>query len=87
MPAKKKPYSFGGATIADMSPARSDIKRSTKTINLSLTFEEALKLNLALDESVRRLNKMNRSTSEGRGMMTKLILHLDKDRLVVHTTP
>jgi hypothetical protein len=35
-------------------------------LNILVSFEDALKLNLAIDECLRRLNKYNRSTKEGK---------------------
>lgn len=49
-----------------------------------VSFEEALKLSLALEEAVRDINKLNRSTKAGKAAAVNLTLYLDKDRLVVN---
>lgn len=61
MPRKKK-ASFGGCNVAWFSPD----KRLAKSLNICLSFEEALKLNLALEECIRTLNTYDRSTKAGK---------------------
>ena len=73
----------GTCSFKAMSPNLDALTSSTSVINLTLTFEEALKLNLAIDEGVRKLNAVNRSTKAGREIALKLIVYLDKKRLNV----
>jgi len=78
-----KTFSFGACEVAGYSPKRENWKLNTKVINIKVGFEEALKLNLALDECIRKLNKYKRSTKAGKRSAVNLILHLDLDRLAV----
>ena len=70
--------SFGAATFAKSSPPV-----ETKVINFTVSFEEALKLSLAVDECVRHLNGYNRSKARGKSAALALIIHLDKKRIRV----
>lgn len=53
-------------------------------LNVTLSFEDALKLNLAIDECVRKLNSYKRSTTEGRRTALNLAIHLNKNRVTVN---
>lgn len=72
--------SFGGCTYSAKSPAALDVH--TKVVNLRLSFEEALKLNVALGACVQHLTRQNRGTPEKRRSGVKLIVHLDEKRRV-----
>jgi hypothetical protein len=78
-----KTSSFGACDIAKYSPKRETLTANTKVLNIRISFEEALKLNLALDECVRKLNKYKRSSKEGKRAAVNLVLHLSKDRVAV----
>ena len=41
---KEKEFSRGGCTIAKINPVREKISSETKTLNVYISFEEALKL-------------------------------------------
>ena len=81
---RKKEFSFGGCAIGAFSPAREKITSRTKIVNVVLSFEEALKLGLAIDECVRELNSYNRSTKAGRDAALNLAIHIDKGRITVN---
>ena len=78
-PIKKS--SFGACTFAKSSPA--ELAPGTPALNVVISFEEALKLNLAIDECVRKLNSYNRATTEGKSAGMQLVIHLDKQRIRV----
>ena len=65
MPIAKK-VSSGTCSYAKTSPAQSTLSAKTKILNVFISFEDALKLNIAIDECVRRLNSYKRSTKAGR---------------------
>ena len=73
-----KKGSFGAATFAKSSPPV-----NTKVINFTVSFDEALKFSLAVDECVRQLNSYNRSKASGKTAALALIIHLDKKRIRV----
>jgi len=79
----KKTVAFGTCAIGGYSPKKEEWKLKKKTLNIKIKFEEALKLNLALDECVRELNKYKRSTSEGKRAAVNLVLHLEIDRIAI----
>ena len=78
---KLKTSSFGACSYVKMSPTERTAE--TQVLNVVMTFEEALKLNLAVDECVRNLNRYNRAKSAGKNAGLKLIIHLDKKRIRV----
>lgn len=83
---KTKSFSFGGCTVANFSPAVSVLSPATKMLNVSITFEDALKLNLALQECIRKLNSYSRSTTAGKRTGLNIAVHLQTQRLTVNET-
>ncbi len=78
-----KTFSFGACEVSGYSPKKDDWGKDTKVINIKIAFEEALKLNLALDECVRKLNRYKMSTTEGKRAAVNLVLHLDLNRVAI----
>lgn len=79
-----KTFSFGGCDFSKTSPRRDALSPQTAVLNVTLSFEDALRLNLAIDECVRKLNSYKRSTVEGRRTALNLAIHLDKNRVTVN---
>jgi hypothetical protein len=75
--------SFGGCSFSKASPAHGKLAPSTQVVNLVIPFEEALKLSLAIDEGVRRLNASER---RGRRVALNLTLHFHTERITVSET-
>ena len=78
-----KSFSFGASEIADYSPKKEKLSADTKVLNIKIKFEEALKLNLALDECIRKLNKYKMSSREGKRAAVNLVIHFHADRVVI----
>ncbi len=78
-----KTFSFGGCDIAKFSPKVVAMTSQTKAINIVIGFDEALKLNLALDECVRKINKYKRTTKTGKRAAVNLVVYLQANRLAV----
>ena len=78
-----KSFSFGACEIADYSPKKAGLGGNTKVLNIKIKFEEALKLNLALDECIRKLNKYKMSSSEGKRAAVNLVIHFHDDRVAI----
>ncbi len=76
-----KKSQFGACTFSSVSP--SAVAPGTPALNVVLSFEEALKLNLGIDECVRKLGRYNRATSTGRNAALSILIHLDKRRIRV----
>ena len=81
---KKKTFSFGTCTFAKTSPTRQTLSPNTRILNVALSFEDGLKLSLAIDECLRKLNSYNRSTTEGRKTGMNLAIHLEQKRITVN---
>jgi hypothetical protein len=78
--AKERTFSFGGCVVSQISPK---IPAEPKIINLKISFPEALKLNLALDECLRKLNRYNMSTEAGKRAAVNLVIHVHVNRIAV----
>ena len=81
-PVKK--FSFGGCNIEGTSPKVSALTPETPMLNVFMSFEDALKLNLAIQECVRKLNTYNRSTTEGKRTGLNIAVHLKSGRITVN---
>src|SRR5690349_12269196 len=82
MPTKQKQFTFGTCSVNHLSPP--EISPSTRAVNIVISFEDALKLNLAIGEGLSALNKNNRATREGRDAALCLTVYLDKKRITVN---
>lgn len=76
---EKKTGSFGACSFQKMRPA--ELSSDTKALNFVMSFEEALKLNIALDEGVRKLNSYNRAKASGKNARLALVIHLPSKRV------
>lgn len=79
-----KTFSFGGCNFSGTSPKISALSPKTPMLNVYMSFEEALKLNLAIQECVRTLNTYNRSTTEGKRTGLNIAVHLNSGRITVN---
>lgn len=77
-----KTGTFGTCSYERTSP--SSLTPATKVVNIFLSFEEALKLNMAIDEAVRAIGRYNRSTAAGKNAALNVAIHLDQSRISVH---
>ena len=81
-----KMFSFGGCDFGRTSPQLNTLSPQTKMLNIEISFEEALKLHLAVEECIRRLNSYNRSTTAGKRSALNIAIHLSKNRITVNET-
>lgn len=81
MPDRKS--SFGTCAFQRTSPPRNTLSPATPVLNVTVSFEEALKLSLAIDECVRELNKLKRSTKKAKITGVNLAVMLDMRRITV----
>jgi hypothetical protein len=84
MPTKK--FSFGGCDFSETSPSLLTLSPETPMLNLHITFENALKLNVAIEECIRRLNSYKRNTVNGKRSGLNTAVHLKKSRITVNET-
>lgn len=85
-PKSKAEDYHGGGRFERVLPNISDAQAvvgGVKSVNLELTFEEALKLSLAIDSCLQKLNRYNRGTSEGRGMGMLLSIKMENSSVAV----
>ena len=78
--AKERTFVFGGCAVSRLSPKA---PAEPKILNIIISFPEALKLNLALDECLRKLNRYNMSTETGKRAAVNLVLHIHVNRIAV----
>jgi hypothetical protein len=79
-----KNFSFGGCSVGSIGPAVSSLSPTTPILNVTVSFEEALKLSLAIQECVRKLNGYNRATTRGKRTALNIAVHLQKSRLTIN---
>ena len=79
-----KQDTFGTCAYASTTPPRAKLTNETKIMNVLLSFEEALKLNLAIDECVRKLNRYKKSMKAGKRAALVVAVHLDQERISIH---
>jgi hypothetical protein len=79
-----KNFSFGGCSFGKTSKQLAQLSSDTPMLNITLSFEDALKLHLAIGECVSKLNSHNRATTAGRRSALNLAVHLNKRRITVN---
>ncbi len=84
VPVKK--FSFGGCALSCTSPDTHALTGKTPMLNVAVSFEEALKLSLAIQECVSKLNSYNRSTKAGKRTGLNIAIHLQQARITVNET-
>lgn len=78
--APKKKGTMGSCYFHAVSPPF-----DATTVSFQLSFEDALKLNVAIDEAVHQLNRLNRARKEAKALGLTLIFHQDIRRVTVTT--
>lgn len=84
MPRMKK--TFGGCTFQGTSPTIATLSPRTQKLSVWMSFEEALKFNLAVQECVSKLNSYHRGTRAGRRMGLNVTVHLQAGRMTINET-
>src|SRR5712691_6173563 len=70
--------------LADYVRTQPDIaEQGVKSVNIEMTFEEALRLSLAIQSCVMQLNRYKRSATEGREMGMLLSIKTDSNTITV----
>ena len=80
----EKQFTFGTCVCASTSPEQGTLSNQTKILNIVVPFEESLKLNLAIDECIRKLNKYKRSKKPGKRAALNLSINLSDSRISVN---
>lgn len=84
-PKEKSEDYHGAAQLNWLPPAFSPGSTATvpKSLNLDMTFEEALKFSVAVQSCVQALNRYNRATKAGRDMGLGLCIKFDVKQITV----
>jgi hypothetical protein len=83
---EQEKFSFGGCDFGATSPSLAELSSDTPMLNITVPFEEALKLHLAIGECIRKLNSYKRSTTVGKRTALNLAIHLEKQRITINET-
>ena len=79
-----KMFSFGSCKFGRTSPSLGALSANTQILNIEISFEEALKLNLSISECVRKLNSYNRSTTAGKRSGLNVAVHLGRGVITIN---
>ena len=80
----EKAHTFGTCEYAFTSPDQTTLSPQTKILNIVVPFEQALKLNLGIDECIRKLNRYKRNVKEGKRAAVNLCIHLELGRIAIN---
>jgi hypothetical protein len=82
MPSEKT-FVFGTCYYERISPKREEFTPETSILNVQLDLEQALKLELALSEAIRKINRYKENAIDGRKAVVNVGVHLWADRIAV----
>ena len=77
---RMKTTSFGGCFADWAVPSRDQLNAETKVLSFMFTFEDALKLKTMIEDGALWLNRVNRTTAEGKRAALKLNIRLTDGR-------
>lgn len=78
-----KTFAFTTTPYAHTSPAREKLTAETKIFNVALTLDQALKLQLGLQEGIRHIARYKENSESGRRAAVNLAIHLQVARIAV----
>ena len=79
----EKTTSYGSCSFERVNPSREDLSPATAKLNIVISFEDALKLNLGIDERLRAINKLKRNSIEGKRAALNLVVDLNVNNIAV----
>ena len=79
----KTKKTFGICDFVHTSPPLDELSPDTPKLNIVIGFEEALKLNMAMNECVRKLNSYDRSTIAGKRSALNLVIHFPRKVITI----
>lgn len=80
----RKKSSFGTVALDHFSPPVRAGEHMPKALNVVISFEEALKLQMGLLQILGKLNGYDRGTKEGRRTAVNLCLFLDPPQITIN---
>jgi hypothetical protein len=78
-----KTRNFGACYFERTIPRIESLSRETKVLDLFVSFENALKLNIAIDEYVKKLHRYDKNTAEGRKAAFQLNIYPYNSNIVL----
>lgn len=78
-----KKAAFGTCYFERILPKREYFSSATKIINIHLDLEQALLLDLAINEAIRKINKYKKGSRMGRAAVVNLSIYFDLERIAV----
>lgn len=78
----KKKASFGSVRVSHFSPPLGE--GLPKAMNITISFEEALKFQIGLIQILGQLNSYNRATIAGRRSAVNLCIYPEKGRITIN---
>ncbi len=84
MPKEQKKFTFGGCSYVRTLPDQSKLSPQTRVLNIDVTFVEALKFNIAVNECIRKLNSYKKIAKAGKNVTLRLALFLDQKSIAVN---
>ena len=84
MPDVPTKESFGTCAYSHTSPHSTKLSPTTRVLNVVIGYDEALKLNMALNAALIQMSRYKFSTKSGKRAAVLLAVHLDQDRLSLH---
>ena len=79
----EKTFVSGTCYYERLSPPREEVTTETPILNIQLDLEQALRLELALSETIRKINRYKESTMDGKKAVVNIGVHLWADRIAV----
>lgn len=84
MPTIPTKDSFATLAYSHSSPVRKELSPATKILNVVISYEEALKLNMGLQAALIQMSRYKFSTKEGKRAAVTIAVHLDQERISLH---
>jgi hypothetical protein len=81
--ASSKQRAFGTCRYERTAPPAGHLSPETKILNIELSLAEALKLNLAIDQCVKRIKKFEENGQAGRPAALNMAVHLNTQKIAV----
>src|SRR5687767_9316026 len=81
--SSEKTVAFGTCYYERTSPKREALSSDTRILNVDLDLDQALRLELALSEAIRSINRYKESADAGRKAVVCLSVYLDLERVSV----
>jgi DNA/RNA endonuclease G (NUC1) len=76
--------SFATCAYSHTSPEREELSSKTRILNVVVSYEEALKLQMGLQAALLQMSRYKFSTKQGKRAAITIAVHLDQERISLH---